>query len=115
MGHDVYEVGEDGTVTVRVHVQPAAGRSTVVGRHGNALKLRVGAPPEGGRANQACVALLAETFGVAARAVTLVSGARSRSKRFAVAGIEDEQARRVVDLALEGAPSEIAGERRRHR
>ena len=65
---ELYDDSPEGVV-LRVHVQPGAGRSAVVGRHGDALKVRVAAPPEGGRANEACRALVAETFGLAASAV----------------------------------------------
>ncbi len=78
---DLFDVSGD-SVVLRVHVQPGAGRTAVVGRHGNALKVRIAAPPEAGRANEACRALLAETFGVGAGGVELASGATSRMKRF---------------------------------
>ncbi len=67
---------------------PGAGRSAVVGRHGDALKLRVAAPPEGDRANQAVAALLATTLGVPADAVRLTSGATSRAKRFRIGPVD---------------------------
>ena len=94
MVDDLYEAADpenaaDGVV-LRVHLQPGAGRSVVVGRHGDALKVRVAVPPERGRANAACAALLATTFGVAPAAVELVGGATSRSKRFARRGVEPE-------------------------
>ena len=60
------DAGEEGTATIvlRVHAQPGAGRTAVVGRHGDSLKVRVAAPPQGGRANEALTRLLAETFGL---------------------------------------------------
>jgi uncharacterized protein (TIGR00251 family) len=96
MVDDLFEVaardgdGEDATgdVVLHVHVQPGAGRATVVGRHGNALKVRVAAPPQGGRANDECAALLADTFGVKAGQVELSGGASSRAKRFRIRGVE---------------------------
>jgi uncharacterized protein (TIGR00251 family) len=101
MVDDLFEIAGDG-VALRVHVQPAAGRTAVVGRHGDAVKVRIAAPPQGGRANEACVTLLAETFGVAAAAVELTSGAKSRAKRFRIAPIEVEEFRRLLERALEG-------------
>jgi uncharacterized protein (TIGR00251 family) len=88
------------TVTLRVHVQPAAGRSAVVGRHGDALKVRVAAPPEAGRANEACAALLAETFGVAPSGVALTSGATSRLKRFRIEGVDLADFARRLEVAV---------------
>jgi uncharacterized protein YggU (UPF0235/DUF167 family) len=49
--------------------------------------VRVAAPALEDRANEALVAFIAEALGVPRRNVTLVSGARSRAKRFAVAGV----------------------------
>jgi uncharacterized protein len=108
MVDDLFDVStppadDDGpaTVTLRVHVQPGAGRTAVVGRHGSALKLRVAAPPEGGRANEACRALLAETFGVAASAVELAGGGSSRMKRFTIAGVQLDDFTRQLEAAVE--------------
>ena len=93
----------DATVVLHVHAQPGAGRTAVVGRHGNALKVRVAAPPQGGRANDACAALLAETFGVGAAQVELVGGASSRAKRFRIRGVDvDGFRRRLEQVVQEG-------------
>ena len=103
MSDDVIEPRDDGTFDIRVHAQPGAGRTAVAGRHGDAVKLRVAAPPEGGRANDALGKLLAETFGVSPSKVTLVSGDRSRRKVFRVGGADVDEARRLLDRALETA------------
>jgi uncharacterized protein (TIGR00251 family) len=101
--HELYQEAGDDAVVLNVHVQPGSGRTAVVGRHGTALKVRVGAPPEGGRANDACAALLAETFG--ASGVELVGGARSRSKRYRLAGLDGDDFRRRLERAVaEGGP-----------
>ena len=101
MVSDLYEIAGD-DVVVRVHVQPGAGRTAVSGRHGDALKVKVGAPPQGGRANDAVVALLAEVLGVAVSAVTIVGGATSRSKRLKVSGVAPADVERRLELALTG-------------
>ncbi len=96
---------EPGGVLLRVHVQPRAGRTGVVGRHGDALKLRVAAPPVDDKANAAVLALVAATAGVPASAVTLVSGGRSRSKRVRITGVDPGHLSAAIDSAIgAGAP-----------
>jgi hypothetical protein len=94
--------GEPVSISVRVQVHPGAGRTAVVGRHGDAIKLKVAAPPEGGRANEAVATLLATTLGVNRDNVTLTSGAGGRSKRFRVEGVELDAVRRLLDEAMAG-------------
>lgn len=74
-----------------VQVQPRASRSEVTGLHGTALKVRLQAPPVDGAANEALVAFLAESLGVRARDVRLVSGLTSRSKVVEVLGVSRER------------------------
>lgn len=99
---DLYDESADGVV-LHVHVQPGAGRSAVVGRHGDALKVRVAAPPVGGRANDATRDLLAEALGLPPSAVELTGGTTSRSKRFRLAGIDGAEVDKRLKVALEGA------------
>lgn len=81
---------------LRLRVSPGASHAEVVGRHGEAWKLRVTAPPENGRANDAVVELLADTLEVDRRAVTLVSGHGSRDKIVEIGGLAaDETERRM--------------------
>jgi uncharacterized protein (TIGR00251 family) len=91
----------DNGVFLAVHVQPGAGRTDVVGRHGDALKLRVAAPPTGNRANEAVVELVAREFNLKREAVTLTSGATSRQKRLKLEGVEERDAARVIDRLLD--------------
>jgi uncharacterized protein (TIGR00251 family) len=79
----------DGSVSLFVHAQPGAKRTQVAGLHGDALKIRVAAPALENRANEALIEFIAAELGIAAHAVTLVSGARSRAKRFAIRGAHD--------------------------
>jgi uncharacterized protein (TIGR00251 family) len=108
---DLYDV-EEGAVVLHVHVQPGAGRSAVVGRHGGALKIRVAAPPVEGRANEEAAALLAGALEVAGNDVELVGGARSRLKRFRVLGVTAEEVEVQLRLALDAAGTRIGEPRR---
>jgi uncharacterized protein len=91
----------DGGVTLAVHVQPGAGRTEVVGRHGDALKLRVAAPPTGNRANDAVVDLVAKEFNLKRADVVVLSGATSRDKRLKLGGLDQRAAEKIVDRLLE--------------
>ena len=81
-----YRRHADGSIVLAVHAQPGAKRTEVAGPHGDALKIRVAAPALEDRANAALVEFLAERFEVPKRNVTLLSGTRSREKRFAISG-----------------------------
>ncbi len=110
---DLYDVAE-GAVVLRVHVSPGAGRTAVTGRQGDAVKVRVAAPPVDGRANAALVEFLAAEFGLKAADVTLASGATSRAKRFRLAGLEPDNADSALErlLATVGAGSQRRSGRR---
>ena len=75
-----------GGVTLCVQVQPRASRDAIEGEHGNALKIRLTAPPVDDRANEALVQLLAERLNVPRAAVRIVGGEKSRRKRVIVVG-----------------------------
>jgi len=78
-------IGDDGSLTLELHCQPGARRTEVVGWHGDALKVRLAAPPIEGRANEALVAFLAASFGVPRRNVTLIRGETGRMKTVRIA------------------------------
>jgi len=69
---------------ISIHAQPGARRTEVAGPHGDSLKIRVAAPALEDRANEALVEFIAKKLGVARRDVALLSGAKSREKRFEI-------------------------------
>jgi uncharacterized protein (TIGR00251 family) len=81
---------------VQLRVSPGARRARIVGRHGEAWKVRVAPAPEHGRANEAVVALLAETLALPRARVTIVSGHGSRDKIVALSGIDPEHTERLL-------------------
>ena len=76
-----------GGVRLRIHAQPNAKRTEVVGLHGESLKIKIAAVPEDGKANDELCAFVAEIMGVAKSAVILESGATSRAKVLSVSGV----------------------------
>ena len=82
-------------VIVAVWAVPGSSRTEIVGVHGGRIKVRVSAPPEGGRANSALVSYLEDTLGTD---VELVAGMASRSKLFRVKGLEAGSVRRKLGL-----------------
>jgi uncharacterized protein (TIGR00251 family) len=82
-----------GGVPGRLLVVPGASRSEITGRHGDAVKVRVAAPPEGGKANRAVVALIRKVTGCKTH---LVSGAGSRTKVVSIDDIDPVTAARLL-------------------
>ena len=74
-------------VRIAVRVQPRASTSEVAGVHGDRIRIRLGAPPVDGAANEALVRFLAERLGVPPRAVAITAGLSSRSKVVVATGI----------------------------
>jgi len=74
-------------VILNLHIQPGAKKTEVVGLHGDALKIRLAAPPVDGKANSALLAFIAAKVGVGRTAVELVSGQASRAKHVRIHAI----------------------------
>jgi uncharacterized protein (TIGR00251 family) len=81
---------------VRLRVAPGARKTELAGRHGDGWKIRVSAPPEGGRANDAVLDLLAERVGLPRRSLTIVSGRKGRDKVVEMTGIDRDEAERKL-------------------
>jgi uncharacterized protein len=91
-------------IRLRVRVVPGARTTQVVGRLGDAWKLRVHAAPERGRANDEVVALLAETLGLPRADVRVVAGHTTRDKVVELGGISrDEAERRLGSVRKDAA------------
>ncbi len=119
MADDLFDVESTregpGAVVLRVRVQPGAGRSSVTGRHGDALAVKVAAPPLGGRANLQCLELVAGILGVRKSQVELVSGDKSRQKRLRVTGVDPARVREALARELQSTTARPAPHDRRDR
>ncbi len=83
------------TARLKVKVVPGSSRDQIVGWLGDALKIKVTAPPEKGKANEAVVELLAAALDIATDDVIVVGGHASPAKVVAVSGIDDETIRKA--------------------
>jgi hypothetical protein len=85
---------------LRLRVSPGARRSELVGRYGDGWKVRVSAPPEGGRANDAVLDLLAAQLDLPRRSLSIVSGHSAREKVVEMHGIDPTESERRLGEAV---------------
>lgn len=99
---------------LKVKVVPGASRDEVAGWQGAALRVRVTAPPERGRANAAVEELLARLLGLPRRRVRVVAGGGSPRKTLEIAGLGrrelDRRLRRAAELPPDVPPPADRGE-----
>ncbi|MGH7132101.1 MAG: DUF167 domain-containing protein [Phycisphaerales bacterium] len=86
-------------VLMAVKAVPGASRDGVAGVLGDRLKVRVSAPPEGGKANEAICGLLAQAVGVPARSVEVVAGHSRAEKTVRIVGVTVEVAAKALGVA----------------
>jgi uncharacterized protein (TIGR00251 family) len=94
----VRDTATGATFPVRVH--PRARENAFTGVVGDALKLALTSPPVEGRANEACIAFLAEFLNVARSSVTIAAGETSRQKLIRVAGLSAAQIQEKLRAVL---------------
>lgn len=86
----------DGSLLLRLFVQPRASKNEIVGVHGDALKLRLTSPPVEGQANKAIVAFLAKLLKVPKSSLSIKSGAQSRHKEIVIKGCAEQLVRQLI-------------------
>lgn len=72
---------------LKIHLQPGAKRNEVVGMHGDAVKIKIKAPPVEGKANEALIEFLADTLGIAKSKIEIIRGHTSRQKLVSIGGL----------------------------
>lgn len=97
MGGFVVRVVEGGVV-FKVRVVPRSSREEVAGLHGDALKVKLTAPPVEGAANEACLRFLADCLDIPRGQVSLVAGQRGRDKMIEARGVDEARVRRAFGL-----------------
>jgi len=89
--------GQGGT-ELKVHTQPGAANSEIIGLHGNSIKIRIKSRPIEGAANMALTEFMATCLGVPRKAVRILRGEKSRQKTVWVAAQVDEVERRILGI-----------------
>lgn len=79
-----------GSALLSLHIQPGAKKSECAGLHGEALKIRLAAPPVDGKANEALLRFLAQRLDIPRQRISLKSGQTSRQKVVEVSGVDAE-------------------------
>ena len=92
-----YRIGTADRMTLTLHIQPGAKKTECAGLHGDALKIRLAAPPVDGKANAALIDFVAHQLGLAKSAVTLKSGQTSRRKVLEIVGASEARVAALAD------------------
>ena len=101
---DWLRVATDGRITLTLHIQPGAKKTECAGLHGDALKIRLAAPPVDGKANEALVKFVASALSLPKSAVSLKSGQTSRRKVLEVIGSSPESVQKSFLLQCTISP-----------
>ena len=89
----------NGRTTLTLHIQPGAKTSSICGIHGDALKIKLAAPPVDGKANAALLEFIAAKLDVSKSTVCLKSGHTSRRKVVEITDAPSDTAERHEDTA----------------
>ena len=91
-----------GGCVVNARIIPRASKNQIQGVLGDALKIRLQAPPVDGKANDALVRFLADTLDLPARNISLLSGETARNKRVLLSGLDEVEARARLSVISRG-------------
>ncbi len=85
------------SLTFKIFVQPRSSKNKIVGLHGDALKVKLTAPPVDGSANKMCLKYLAKCLEVPKSSVSIVAGQTSRTKQIRIAFTYCEDVQKEID------------------
>jgi uncharacterized protein (TIGR00251 family) len=86
----------NGSLLLKIIVQPRASKNEITGLHNDALKLRLTTPPIEGRANKAVIAFLAKRLHLPKSSISIKSGLQNRNKQLLILGCNEEKARQLL-------------------
>jgi hypothetical protein len=85
-------------IRLKIRLTPKSSKEAIEGLHGDALKVKVKAPPVDGKANKALVKCLARRLGVTTAEIEITSGLTSRNKVVLVHGLSPEEMAKRLEL-----------------
>ncbi len=91
---------DEAAITVKTHLLPRASRDEICGLHGDAIKVKVTAPPVEGKANKALERFIAKKLHLAASQIEIKAGQRSREKILRISGISRAEVEQAFGCTL---------------
>lgn len=92
---------KDNGLLFKIKVQPGASKNRVIGFSGDALKIKLTAPPEKGKANEQLIEFLAEKLQIKKASLSIIKGFKSREKIIKIQEIKEEDLRAIESRLLE--------------
>lgn len=89
-----------GAITLKVHLVPRAARDEIVGLHGDAIKVKVKAPPVKGKANEALQSFIAEKLQIPPSRVEIIAGQLGREKLLRINGVSRVEVEKGLGIIL---------------
>ena len=86
----------DGSILLKLHVQPRSSKNQMTGLYNDALKLCLTSPPVDGKANKAVIAFLAKLLHLPKSAVTIKTGLQSREKQVIITNCDEIKIRQLL-------------------
>jgi uncharacterized protein len=87
-------------IILNIFIQPRSSKNRVTGRHGDALKIKITAPPVGGAANKMCIQYLSKWLDIPKSSIEIISGHTGRTKRVLLRLGNDEKNRKRIRSTL---------------
>ena len=94
-------------IRVRVKAVPGASRDTIAELLGDRVKVRISAPPEGGKANKAILKLFAKSLGIKPAQVSIISGSTNPEKIIEIIGVESDSLSDLLGCDIHAALCDI--------
>ena len=78
-------------IILKVYLQPKSSKNEIVGPYRDGIKIKVTAPPNEGKANEALIRLLGKELGISPSSIEIIKGQHSREKTLKVLGVPSQE------------------------